>query len=145
MRGDLDWKATLADLATPRCLPYSFAFPRIASRSWMARMRIVALVASPDHVCARYRVAAFRSYLEDAGHQFSVQTLPRYWLTRWSLGRDAAQADVVVVQRRLLSAWQLRMLRRQARRQSSRLGHRLLGRTDAARRAGSLAGGPSQP
>ncbi len=79
-------------------------------------MRIVALVASPDHVCARYRVAAFRSFLENAGHHFTVQTLPRYWLTRWSLGRDAVAADVVIVQRRLLSAWQLRTLRRQARR-----------------------------
>ena len=79
-------------------------------------MRIVALVASPDHVCARYRVAAFRSFLENAGHHFTVQTLPRYWLTRWSLGREAVDADVVIVQRRLLSAWQLRTLRRQARR-----------------------------
>lgn len=79
-------------------------------------MRIVALVASPDHVCARYRVVAFRSFLEAAGHQFAVQTLPRSWLTRWSLGRDVAQADVVIVQRRLLSAWQLRGLRRQVRR-----------------------------
>ena len=79
-------------------------------------MRIVALVASPDHVCARYRVVAFRSYLESAGHRFSVQILPRYWLTRWSLGPDAAEADVVIVQRRLLSPWQLRTLRRQVRR-----------------------------
>ena len=79
-------------------------------------MRIVALVASPDHVCARYRVAAFRSVLQNAGHEFTVQTLPRYWLTRWSLGRGATDADIVIVQRRLLSAWQLRSLRRQARR-----------------------------
>lgn len=61
-------------------------------------------------------MVAFRSCLEDAGHQFSVQVLPRYWMTRWSLGRDAGQADIVIVQRRLLSPWQLRSLRRQARR-----------------------------
>lgn len=79
-------------------------------------MRIVALVASPDHVCARYRIVAFRSFLENAGHQFTIQILPRYWLTRWSLGREAAEADVVVVQRRLLSMWQLRTLRRHVRR-----------------------------
>lgn len=82
----------------------------------MTRMRIVALVASPDHVCARYRIVAFRSLLENAGHRFTIQVLPRYWLTRWSLGREAAEADVVIVQRRLLSAWQLRTLRRQVRR-----------------------------
>ena len=79
-------------------------------------MRIVALVASPDHVCARYRIVAFRSFLENAGHRFTIQILPRYWLTRWSLGREAAEADVVIVQRRLLSLWQLRTLRRQVRR-----------------------------
>ncbi|MCI0680947.1 MAG: glycosyltransferase [Gemmataceae bacterium] len=79
-------------------------------------MRIVALVASPDHVCARYRIVAFRSLLENAGHCFSIQVLPRYWLTRWSLGPAATDADVVIVQRRLLSTWQLRILRRQVRR-----------------------------
>jgi len=82
----------------------------------MTRMRIVALVASPDHVCARYRIVAFRSFLENAGHRFTIQVLPRYLLTRWSLGRDALEADVVIVQRRLLSTWQLRILRRQVRR-----------------------------
>src|SRR5262249_62184688 len=82
----------------------------------MARMRIVALVASPDHVCARYRVTAFRSFIENAGHQFVVQTLPRYYFARWSLSRNNIDADVGIVQRRLLSARQLRSLRRQARR-----------------------------
>lgn len=79
-------------------------------------MRIVALVRSPDHVCARYRVAAFRSIFERAGHQLTLQTLPKRWLTPWSLSRDVALADVVIVQRRLLSPWQLFLLRRQARR-----------------------------
>jgi glycosyltransferase involved in cell wall biosynthesis len=79
-------------------------------------MRIVALVASPEHVCARYRVVAFRPFVEAAGHTFTVQKLPRYWLNRWSLGQQTALADAVIVQRRLLSAWQLRTLRRQARR-----------------------------
>ena len=35
-------------------------------------MRITALVKSHDHVCCRYRIAAFRSFFEKAGHSFSI-------------------------------------------------------------------------
>ncbi|MCS7046382.1 MAG: glycosyltransferase family 4 protein [Gemmataceae bacterium] len=79
-------------------------------------MRIVALVAALDHVCARYRIAAYRVHFERAGHQLVLRPMPRYWLTRWALGRDLPLADAVILQRRLLPAWQLRLLRRQARR-----------------------------
>jgi glycosyltransferase involved in cell wall biosynthesis len=79
-------------------------------------MRIVALVASPDHVCARYRVAAFRAHLERAGHSFAIRTFPRIWWSRWLLGRELAQADVVIVQRRLFSTWHLQLLRRHVQR-----------------------------
>ena len=79
-------------------------------------MRIVALATSPDHVCARYRVAAFRPYLEAAGHQLQLQSFPKGWWTPWSFGPDVAAADAVIVQRRLLSAWELFLLRRAARR-----------------------------
>jgi glycosyltransferase involved in cell wall biosynthesis len=82
----------------------------------MALMRIVALAASPDHVCARYRVAAFRPHFERAGHGFILRTFPRIWWSRWFLGRELAQADVVIIQRRLLSTWQLRLLRSHVRR-----------------------------
>jgi glycosyltransferase involved in cell wall biosynthesis len=79
-------------------------------------MRIVALVASPDHVCARYRIGAFRSHFEHAGHSFAIRPFPRIWWSRWFLGGDLAQADVVIVQRRLLSTWQLALLRSHVRR-----------------------------
>jgi glycosyltransferase involved in cell wall biosynthesis len=77
-------------------------------------MHLVALVERSDHVCCRYRLAAFRAHLEQAGHRLDVRPLPgswwqRLWLFRWLRGAD------VVLQRRLLPTWQLGMLRRNVR------------------------------
>jgi glycosyltransferase involved in cell wall biosynthesis len=79
-------------------------------------MRIVALTASPDHVCTRYRVAAFRPFFEEAGHELHIEPLSSHWWLPWSFGSQIAQADAVIVQRRLLPRWQLFLLRRRARR-----------------------------
>lgn len=79
-------------------------------------MQLAALVQSPEHVCCRYRLAAFVPFLEGAGHRLQLLSWPRSawgWLT---LGRDLANADAVVVQRQLPSSWQLGLLRRAARR-----------------------------
>ena len=40
-------------------------------------MRIVALVESEDHVCCRYRIAAFRDSFAAAGHRLDIRPLPR--------------------------------------------------------------------
>lgn len=79
-------------------------------------MRITALVKGPDHVCCRYRLAAFRPYLEQAGHTLDLRPHPQGWLSSWRLGRELGGADVVILQRRLLPAWQLALLRHCARR-----------------------------
>jgi glycosyltransferase involved in cell wall biosynthesis len=79
-------------------------------------VRLAALVESPDHVCCRYRLAAFRSSFESAGHALELRALPRGWWGRLRTGSDLGPADVVIVQRRLLPAWQLRLLRRRVRR-----------------------------
>jgi glycosyltransferase involved in cell wall biosynthesis len=75
-------------------------------------MRIVALVKSPEHVCCRYRIAAFRAALEQAGHRLETRAWPRFWLARFLLYRNLGNADVLVIQRKLLPAWQLRLIRR---------------------------------
>lgn len=75
-------------------------------------MQLVALVKSPDHVCCRYRVAAFRPFLEAAGHQLTLKGWPANWLSRLSWRRHLGSADAVIVQRRLPPAWQLALLRR---------------------------------
>jgi glycosyltransferase involved in cell wall biosynthesis len=75
-------------------------------------VRLTALVESPEHVCCRYRVTAFRPALEQAGHSLELRPYPRRWWSRLRLAGDLRHADAVLVQRRLLPAWQLFLLRR---------------------------------
>jgi glycosyltransferase involved in cell wall biosynthesis len=79
-------------------------------------MNLLALVESPDHVCCRYRIRAFAPALEQAGCSLTCERLERGLVARTlQLGR-AARFDVVILQRKLLPGWQLRILRRAARR-----------------------------
>jgi glycosyltransferase involved in cell wall biosynthesis len=75
-------------------------------------MHLTALVKSPDHVCCRYRLTAFRPFLEGAGYQLHLRPWPRTWLSRLLLRREIGPADLVILQRKLLPSWQLRLLRR---------------------------------
>lgn len=78
-------------------------------------MRLVALVEAVDHVCCRYRLAAFRAPLAAAGHTLDLRPLPRGWAGRLALGRDLAGYDAVIVQRKLLPRLPLALLRRRVR------------------------------
>lgn len=78
-------------------------------------MKALALVDAPDHVCCRYRIAAFEPALARAGW-----SLERLGLARGPLGRLLQFAglpayDTVILQRKLLPGWQLHALRRKAR------------------------------
>lgn len=74
-------------------------------------MRLTALVDSPDHVCCRYRLAAFRPYLEQAGHTLQLLPWPRSWQSWLRLPSRLQGAEVVILQRKLLSFWQLGLVR----------------------------------
>jgi glycosyltransferase involved in cell wall biosynthesis len=74
-------------------------------------LHITALVEAPEHVCCRYRLAAFRPALEQAGHHLELLPVRNAW---WP-GNDLRRADVIVLQRKLLPTWQLFLLRRAAR------------------------------
>jgi glycosyltransferase involved in cell wall biosynthesis len=78
-------------------------------------MHWIGLVDSPEHVCCRYRLAAFRPFLERAGHTLELRALPRRWWARIRLFRGLFGANVIL-QRRLLSGWERVLLRRAARR-----------------------------
>jgi glycosyltransferase involved in cell wall biosynthesis len=78
-------------------------------------MHWIGLVDSPEHVCCRYRLAAFRPFLEQTGHTLELRTLPRRWWSRLALFRRLHGANILV-QRRLLSGWERCSLRRAARR-----------------------------
>jgi glycosyltransferase involved in cell wall biosynthesis len=77
-------------------------------------MRITALVKSSDHVCCRYRLAAYRQFWEQKGYELSLRPWPKTWLSRWRLRRELGRADLVILQRKLVPAWQLALLRRSA-------------------------------
>jgi glycosyltransferase involved in cell wall biosynthesis len=77
-------------------------------------VRLTALVERPGHVCCRYRVEAFRPYWESAGISLDVRPFAPHWWARladWS----RCTFDVVILQRRLLSPVDLRILRRRTR------------------------------
>lgn len=79
-------------------------------------MKALALVEAPDHVCCRYRVLAFEPALAASGWTLTVQGLAPKPAGRWAQLRRAGEFDAVVLQRKLLPAWQLHALRRSARR-----------------------------
>jgi glycosyltransferase involved in cell wall biosynthesis len=78
-------------------------------------VHLTALVDSPDHVCCRYRLAAYRPALERAGHCLDLVSLPRDWWSRIRLFRRLRGATVIL-QRALLPGWQLALLRRSVER-----------------------------
>ncbi len=79
-------------------------------------MRAVGLVERPDHVCCRYRLRAYVSDLESRGWRVDLRPVMSTLLSRlYPLG-DKSSADVVVLQRKLLDSFRLRLLRYNARR-----------------------------
>ena len=79
-------------------------------------MNILALVEAENHVCCRYRIAAFRPHLEAAGHTLAIRALPKDFLGRLKALAAARYADVVILQRKLISRFETGWLRRRARR-----------------------------
>ncbi len=79
-------------------------------------MKLLALAEGADHVCYRYRLAAFEPALARAGWQLECLPLAKNSLARFRQLRRARHADAVVLQRKLLPFWQLRRLRKHARR-----------------------------
>ncbi len=65
-------------------------------------MRMVALVEKPDHVSCRYRLTAFKPFIEEAGHRLDFRPWPKTCWSRLRLGKTVERADAVVIQRRLL-------------------------------------------
>jgi glycosyltransferase involved in cell wall biosynthesis len=77
-------------------------------------VRWVALVEGLDHVCCRYRLNAFRPLLEPHGLELELLSLPRRWWSRLPLYARLLGLQVIL-QRKLLPAWEIALLRRQVR------------------------------
>lgn len=75
-------------------------------------MKLIVLGRDTDHVCLRYRIDPVRAALRSEGHWFGTQKMPSTPWGRFALYRDLRHAHVVIVQRKLLSAWEVPILRR---------------------------------
>ena len=60
-------------------------------------MRITALVKSPEHVCCRYRVGAFRAHLESLGHAVDIRPWSSGWFLQQMLPPFLGGIDVLIV------------------------------------------------
>jgi glycosyltransferase involved in cell wall biosynthesis len=78
-------------------------------------LRLAALVESPDHVCARYRLRAFESHFRAAGHSLELHAVPKDVWGRLTMARAVRDADAVILQRKLLSRPEVGWLRRRVR------------------------------
>ena len=78
-------------------------------------MKLLALIEAPDHVCYRYRLAAFASAFAQRNWHLESLPLASGTMARTAQLNEAVTADVVVLQRRLLPFWQLRILRKAAK------------------------------
>lgn len=79
-------------------------------------MKALALVESPDHVCCRYRIRPFEAALSGLGWSLAVEGLARGPVARSAQLRGARRFDAVILQRKLLSAWDFEVLRASSRR-----------------------------
>jgi glycosyltransferase involved in cell wall biosynthesis len=79
-------------------------------------MKALVLVDAPDHVCCRYRIRAFEPALNAVGWSLTIEALASGPIARAGQLRRSSRYDAVILQRKLLSAWDLLTLRRSARR-----------------------------
>jgi glycosyltransferase involved in cell wall biosynthesis len=77
---------------------------------------LAALVESIDHVCTRYRLRAFEPGLREAGHMLEYHPLPQNLWGRLNIARPLADADAVILQRKLLSSPEVALLRGRVKR-----------------------------
>jgi glycosyltransferase involved in cell wall biosynthesis len=79
-------------------------------------VQVTALVERADHVCVRYRLAAFMPALAAGGIALELVEFPKSLLTRLKLYQSLAASDAVVLQRTLLNRFELGVLRKHAKR-----------------------------
>lgn len=79
-------------------------------------MKLIGLVDSEDHVCCRYRLAAFRPIFAAAGHSLDLVPLPDNPLSRLRLFCSLVRYDAVILQRKLFARLSTALLRRYSRR-----------------------------
>lgn len=78
-------------------------------------MNVLALIEQPGNVCCRYRIDAYAPELTKRGHRLQAISLREGGRLRFLLYHAVADADLVILQRKLLPSWQLSLVRRLAK------------------------------
>jgi glycosyltransferase involved in cell wall biosynthesis len=79
-------------------------------------MKVLALIDDANAVCCRYRIEAFAHAMDREDMSLVIVRFEKGILRRIGNLHKAKQADVVILQRKLLPLWQTALLRRWARR-----------------------------
>ena len=79
-------------------------------------VKTLALIETPGHVSARYRIQAFAPALAAARCELQVAVIPRGAVGRLRLFARLKPFDAIILQRRLFPPYQLRFLQRRAKR-----------------------------
>ncbi|MFA5793687.1 MAG: glycosyltransferase family 4 protein [Candidatus Brocadiia bacterium] len=78
-------------------------------------MKILFLVRDKNHPAPRYRVAQYLDYLNEHGIQTDVMTAPKSIWKWWQLTRKAGNWDVVFIQKKRVTPFWLKHLRKNSR------------------------------
>lgn len=78
-------------------------------------LELLALVESPGHVCCRYRIAAYEHALRSFGVRITYEAIESNIAKRFHQMKRAARYDSVILQRKLIDAYSLSILRKSAR------------------------------
>ena len=68
-------------------------------------MNVLALIEQPGNVCCRYRIDAYAPELTKRGHRLQAISLREGGRLRFLLYHAVADADLVILQRKLLPSW----------------------------------------
>lgn len=78
-------------------------------------MKVLFLISDPDRPSTRHRIRHLTPELEKAGISCTTEEMPSGLLRQTRLAKKAADYDVTVLQRRMLTFWSARVLRKSAR------------------------------
>jgi glycosyltransferase involved in cell wall biosynthesis len=88
-----------------------------ASRIYpVSTRRVLAITSNVAQASCRLRIDALRAPLAQRGFHLEIRGCPRDWNSRRSLLRSAGEYDAVLLHRKLLDAWNWKVLREHARR-----------------------------
>jgi hypothetical protein len=78
-------------------------------------MKVLCVTSRCDRPSVRFRIAQTVPYFESRGHAVTIVELPPSVLRRWPVYRSMRDFDVVLIQQRLFSPWEVQLIRKASR------------------------------